>query len=313
MLRRVDPQHSALVSLGRSLQRAGYHFVTVTPETHRRVNARAERAGDGSAHDLRDVFGWSRPFDRSLLPGEMFELLQAADARESSGAQVRSRVRFSTLHDSLLVHSAYPTLDADAVFFGPDTYRFCQLLQRWAPHARRVIDVGCGTGAGGLTLASRSTEVVLADISPRALAYAEVNAALAGRSVTLVQSDVLQAVEGECDLIIANPPYMADAGARAYRDGGGAHGEGLSARIVREAILRLSRPGTLILYTGAAVKDGVDQVYAAIQPLLSGSDRTITYEELDPDVFGDELEQSHYAQVDRIAAVGLRVELSDGT
>jgi release factor glutamine methyltransferase len=306
----VDPQQSALLSLGRALQRADYQFVTVTPETHRRVNVRAARRGEGRARSLRDVFGWSRPFDRALLPADMFELLEAAGALEASGTQYRSRVRFSTLNRSLFVHSAYPTLEPDSVFFGPDTYRFCQLLQRWAPRARRVIDVGCGTGAGGLSLASRATEVVLADINPKALAFAEVNAALALQSATVVHSDVLQSVAGECDLIVANPPYMSDPSARAYRDGGGAHGEALSARIVREALLRLSRPGTLILYTGAAVRNGVDQFLAAVQPQLRGSGMTVAYEELDPDVFGEELEQSHYAHVERIAAVGLRVEVS---
>jgi hypothetical protein len=38
----------------------------------------------------------------------------------------------------------------------------------------------------------------------------------------------------------------------------------------------------------------------------------VTYEELDPDVFGEELEQAQYAQVERIAAVGLRVRLTGG-
>jgi methylase of polypeptide subunit release factors len=237
-------------------------------------------------------------------------LLEAAGALEVHGSEYRSRVRFSTLQGSLFVHSAYPTLEPEAVFFGPDTYRFCSLLERWAPSARRVVDIGCGTGAGGLALAFRASEVVLADVNRIALDYAEVNAALAGVRATVLQSDVLGSVSGDFDLAIANPPYMVDAGGRAYRDGGGDHGEALSARIVREALLRLSRPGTLIVYTGAAIRDGVDQFYAAIEADLRAPGLTVRYEELDPDVFGEELEQSHYAHVERIAAVGLRVRLA---
>jgi release factor glutamine methyltransferase len=307
----VDSELVALLSLGRALHDAGYEFVTVTPDTHRRVNARATRLDGGRARTLRDVFGWNRPFERALLSPAMFQLLEHAKAVEVVDAkEYRSRVRFSSLNGSLFVHSAFPTLDADAVFFGPDTYRFCQLLQRWAPHARRVVDVGCGSGAGGLVLGSRVEQVVLADINPRALAYAEVNAALASQTPAIVRSDVLASVDGELDLVIANPPYMRDLAARTYRDGGGEFGEALSVRIAREALSRLTKRGTLILYTGAAVADGVDQFRRAVQPHLDRPDASVTYEELDPDVFGDELDGTQYAHVERIAAVGLRVQLN---
>ena len=59
-----------------------------------------------------------------------------------------------------------------------------------------------------------------------------------GMAVRLVRSDVLAAVDGAPDLIVANPPYMRDHAARAYRDGGGSHGEELSLRIAREALAR---------------------------------------------------------------------------
>src|SRR5690606_1800990 len=133
---------------------------------------------------------------------------------------------------------------ADAVFFGPDTYRFCAFVAREAPHARFVVDVGCGSGAGGIVAAraSGAQKLVLADVNPRALCLSEVNATLAGQGAALVESDVLSHVSGAPDLVVANPPFMRDPSRRAYRDGGGSYGEALSVRIAREALARLA-PG----------------------------------------------------------------------
>ena len=76
----------ALVELVRELRRTGYEFVTVSPETHRRVNERAHAGGRASARSLRDVFGWSRPFARELLPPHIAGLaLQARVLVEEGG------------------------------------------------------------------------------------------------------------------------------------------------------------------------------------------------------------------------------------
>ena len=83
----------ALVALGHALQRVGYEFATITPETHRRIQARAARSGELRAKTLRDVFGWNWPFERSILPDELFALLESADAIEHSEQGMRSRVR----------------------------------------------------------------------------------------------------------------------------------------------------------------------------------------------------------------------------
>ncbi|HEX5660411.1 MAG TPA: class I SAM-dependent methyltransferase [Polyangiales bacterium] len=300
----MDKAGEGLLELGRALQSASYTFVTPTPETHRRVYDRR-----AVARDLRDVFGWSRPFARELLPAHWLALLEAAGALEEHGSLLRSRVRYSTLEGGLYVHSAYPTDAVDSVFFGPDTYRFCAFLSRNAPRAERVIDIGCGSGAGGMVaaLASGARALVLADVNLRALRYAQVNVHLHARppAVQFAESDVLGGVEGEFDLIVANPPYMRDPTQRAYRDGGGAHGEALSVRIVREALLRLAPSGTLLLYTGAAIVEGEDVFLRALRPLFEGW--TFSYAELDPDVFGEELERPGYEQVERIAAIGLCV------
>ncbi len=295
----------ALLDLGRALREAGYSFVTPTPETIRRVNA---RPGNQAARDLRGVFGWSRPFGEGLLPAAMLALLERAGALEHlepAAARFRSGVRFSSLEGKLFVHSASPTTAADAVFFGPDTIRYAGLLLRSVERTGRVVDVGCGSGAGGIVLAPRARKIVLSDINPLALRYARVNALLAQveDQIEIVESDVLRAVEGPLDLVVSNPPYLADHRGRVYRDGGGPRGIDLSVRIAREALARLSSGGRLLLYTASPIEDGRDPLREALEPLLARA--AFTYAELDPDVFGEELDQPAYASADRIAVVAL--------
>lgn len=305
----MNPESHSLLRLGRALRREAYCFVTVTPETHRRVNARAASRGMLEARNLRDVFGWNRPFDGGLLPRELFAMLRDANALSTDGDLFRSRVRFSSLNDRLFVHTSFPTEETDAVFFGPDTYRFCALLRRSAPSVQRAVDVGCGSGAGGISLAPRTKRLILSDINEKALDFSRINAALNGVQAEIVASDVLDDISGELDLVVANPPYMRDEQKRLYRDGGGAHGEGLAVRIVRESLPRLANHGTLLLYTGSAIVEGADTFFRGVEPLLHQLDAEVGYEVLDPDVFGDELERPDCAEVDRIAAVALRVAM----
>jgi methylase of polypeptide subunit release factors len=281
----------------------------VTPETHRRVNSRAERQSSVRASSLRDAFGWSRCFDETLLPKSLLSELLNCGLVTAEGERLRAQVRFSSLGEQLYAHSAFPTLQQDAVFFGPDTYRFCAFLGRAVGRTGHLVDVGCGSGAGGLSVAAHAKEVVLADISPRALGFAEVNAELAGVRVTLVQSDVLKGATGTPELVVSNPPYLRDSAARSYRDGGGQYGEALAVRIAREALARLAPRGRLLLYSGAAIVEGRDTLFEALRPALEQTQATIRYEELDPDVFGEELELPYYANVERLAAVALQAVL----
>ncbi len=296
-----EPRHRALVALGRHLHGADYRFTTGTPETHRRVLARDP---DRDARDLRDVFGWSRPFRAGAIDTEAERLLAAAGAaRRRDDGRWSSTVRWSTIGETLHLHSAYPTQESDAVFFGPDTYRFVAALRALAPRARRAIDVGCGGGAGGIALAPGCGRIVLTDINPLALAYARVTAELAGVAVDLALSDVLDQVADPFDLVIANPPYLVDPAARRYRDGGADRGCALSLRIVADALRRLEPGGRLILYTAAPIVDGRDHLRGRLAPLLEAAGARADYRELDPDVFGEELETPAYADVERIAVV----------
>lgn len=299
----------ALLELLQSLDARDYSFITPTPLTHARVVA---RAGREQARTLRDIFGWSLSFTRIDLDSALFDLLQRAGAVQSDGARYRSLLRVSRLHSCLYLHSAYPTRAADAVFFGPDTYRFADFVSAELPASAtslRCVDIGCGSGAGAISAAVRlpAAHWTLTDINPAALRLASINAEHAGRAMDCVRSDVLAEPRGDFDLIISNPPYIADAQRREYRDGGAGLGRALSLRIVHEALPRLNHGGRLLLYTGIAMVDGIDPFQAELQPLLGSGDYRWHYRELDPDVFGEELEQPAYLQAERIAAVGLVV------
>lgn len=298
----------ALVTLGRFLKKEGYRFVVVNPTTHERVLNRPEEQPT-----LRSIFGWNRAFDRDAIAPHLFDLLSEADVLSLSGDRYRSTVRFATIDDMLFAHSAFPTVETDAVFFGPDTYRFVRLVRSALVDIPirtgiTLIDVGTGSGAGGLCAARGrdAATIRLADVNPRALEISSVNAAINDlESVEIVFSDVLSGIEGIPDLIIANPPYLLDEQQRLYRHGGGDLGTSLAQRIVTEGLARLTPRGRLVLYTGTPIVGGIDALFDLIEPVLQLHCSQFVYEEIDPDVFGEELEKNVYASVDRIAAVGL--------
>ena len=314
---RPSPLTEKLERLGRCLRGAGYTFTCPTPLTHSRVLARGREGMDV----FQDVFGWNKPVSAARLPASFGDFLHDPDlfASEPSG-HYRARLRFSTLGPLLLAHSAYPTLEADAVFFGPDTYRFAHAIRAFADRERgwvprRCVDIGAGSGAGGLYCAKlfpSLEEIALLDINPRALAFAAANAALnnAGGAKTC-QSDLLAELQGSADLIVSNPPYLVDAARRAYRHGDGDWGALLSVRVLEQALERLTTNGHLLLYAGSAIGAGQDKFLEAALPTLENRTVQYRYEEIDPDVFGEELDNPPYDRADRIATVMLHVKGSD--
>ncbi len=301
---------AALLALLTWLKGQGYHFITPTPDTHSRVIA---RAGMERARDLRGAFGWSLPFGPELLPADLLAQLQAAGLVKEEAGGLKSTVRASCLHDQLFLHSAYPTTDEDSVFFGPDTYRFLAFMRAelaQLPPARHLVDLGTGSGAGGIVAAliDHAESVTLIDVNPRALMFAGVNAKAAGVEATLVRGSSLDTVSPPIDLVIANPPFIMDEHDRTYRDGGGMNGAQVSFDWTLDAARRLEPGGRMLLYTGVAIVDGRDALHEALKQTLPEHGCTLRYAELDPDIFGEELDKKPYAQVERIAAVGAVVE-----
>ena len=76
-----------------------------------------------------------------------------------------------------------------------------------------ILDLGCGYGTIGLTLAiaKKEARVTLADVNTRALALCKRNAEAydLGQRVTILQSDIYEKIEGKYDSIVINPPIRA--------------------------------------------------------------------------------------------------------
>lgn len=94
----------------------------------------------------------------------------------------------------------------------PETEELVDLiLQENSRAGLRVLDIGTGSGAIAISLAKERPdwELVAVDISPEALVLAQENAASNHVSVQFLHSDLFQAVSGQFDIIVSNPPYIS--------------------------------------------------------------------------------------------------------
>ena len=297
----------ALAELLQYLSDADYRFVTPTPATHARVVGRRPRL----ATTVADILGWSLPFIPCSVDPTLERILADADMlTEDGNGRAQSLIRVSSLHDRLYIHSAYPTIAEDAVFLGPDSYRFADLIRSelaGAPLGRdaTILDIGTGAGVGALVAADLCplARVVMTDLNPKALAFAEANTRHASRPIEARLGRDLAGHIGSLDLAMANPPYIVDPAGRAYRDGGAMHGAEISLAMTRAALNALRPGGRFILYTGSAIVSGRDGLKNELQTLAQEYQLALRYRELDPDVFGEELDNPGYEDVDRIAVV----------
>lgn len=309
---RLSPDaEPALLTLLDLLQRDDYAFVPPTPASHERVIARPAMQ---AARDLRGIFGWSLPFLPRQIDPDMLEALRRAGVLlPIGGGMMRSAIRVARVRDRLFIHSAFPTEAEDAVFFGPDSYRFVDLVRAELGErggARSLADIGGGSGVGAIMAAELvpGARLTLTDVNPAALRIAGVNARHAGLDIAALEGEGVDPVSGDVDLIIANPPFIMDPKARTYRDGGDMHGARLSLDWTLAGAVRLAPGGRMILYTGVAIVDGRDPLRKQLEARLQTLGCSLRYRELDPDIFGEELAGAAYADVERIAAVGAVID-----
>lgn len=139
-----------------------------------------------------------------------------------------------------------------------------------------AVDLGTGSGAVALALARErpAWNIAATDVSPAALAVARENArALGLEHVELLEGDWWAAVgERRFDLVVSNPPYVAEGDPALGADGVGyepraalaAGPDGLSAirEIAAGAVGRLRPGGRLLIEHGAMQAEAVASILA---------------------------------------------------
>ncbi len=236
------------------------------------------------AHILRRDRAWLLAhLDDDLSAEDLAELERVADARAAgeplqhlTGVQEFFGLEFRVTPDVLIPR--------------PETEHLVQAVLDWAhresdaePEAGshlRIADVGTGSGAIGIALASvlEHASVTALDISPAALAVARFNATqhhLAHR-IRFLEADLLAPFAGHpasLDIVASNPPYVAladrDNLAPEVRDHepplalyAGDDGFEIYRRLIPQAFAALRTGGILALEIGFGQREGLRSLLA---------------------------------------------------
>ena len=166
-------------------------------------------------------------------------------------------------------------VDQNVLVPRPETEILVQkVLETFDKKKIRVLDLGTGSGAIGLSLAKERAnwEIVCSDLSYEALKVTSKNMISNSLCVSLVNSNWLSAFKNEYfDVIVSNPPYINPSDPRVYSDGlkfepkqalisdsGGLHD---IERIVKETSEILNNTGYLFIEHGYDQSDFVVSIF----------------------------------------------------
>ena len=177
----------------------------------------------------------------------------------------------------------------------PETEELVDAILHGEREARRLLDVGTGSGciAASLALGMPGTEVFAADISDDALTVAAENFQQLGAAVTLRKADALNGLEEafpeRFDAIVSNPPYVPESDRAAMHPNVRDHEPGLALFVPDDDAIRfyraIARAGRQMLTPGGRLWFEIyERAAAEIVRMLGAEGYTDT--EVREDLFG---------------------------
>ena len=113
-------------------------------------------------------------------------------------------------------------LDVPETVYYPreDSLLLAKILEKENLAAKKVLEIGCGSGFLAILMTKKGAIVSAIDISDEAVKVTNQNAKTNGTALTCFQSNLFSAVTSKFDLIIFNPPYLPDESNDATYSGG---------------------------------------------------------------------------------------------
>ncbi len=169
---------------------------------------------------------------------------------------------------------------ADTLIPRPDTETVVEeairLMKRDFPRGGSILDVGTGSGAIAVALASEleETTITASDISERALLLARENAIATGTAgrIFFVCTDLFESLTEKFVMIVSNPPYIAEDAYKTLPPGvrcfepekaliAGPRGTEFQGRLIEGAPSRLCDDGWLVMEIGDGQWNEVERMF----------------------------------------------------